>query len=263
MTRSKSHERDALDLYDEVDKLFDIAFPPPNAQYAPGSGEAEPRDGLLVSFIDACLTNLGWSREVLAELMATDVQLIDAILDGTLPESAIDDDLLADLGHAIGYDPGLLKMLVKYTKTPQADLEILVEKLIDFAVDGSVALETVEAFAAQVKEIEALHEDLANLLLHVFGGYYSAQVAGDRRQRILYQAVIKKIKAVIGSYQTDLEEAQAHIRHMRDNYQGEIKSIQAMLNELRAHQVFESLFDRDQLDLDMLRAAIREKIDSL
>lgn len=267
--KSKPQGRTALELFeeDELDSLFNVAFPPPNVQYTSRvrgeTAQAHTGDGLLVSFVEACMTNLGWSSQVLADTMATDVQLIDAIMDGTLPESALDEDLLADLGHAIGYDPGVLRMLVKYSKTPQADLEMLVEKLIDFAIDGTEAVETVQAFAAQVKELESLQEDLANLLLQVFGGYYGAEVADDRKQRILYQAVIKKIKAVIASYQSDLEETQTHIQHMRDNYQGEIKSMQAMVHELRAHQMFDTIMDQGTLNLDMLRAAIREKIDSI
>lgn len=263
--KSKPQGRTALELFeeDELDSLFNIAFPPPNVQYTTADGAPQGGDGLLVSFIEACMTNLGWSPEVLADTMATDVQLIEAIMDGTLPESALDEDLLGDLGHAVGYEPGILKMLVKYSKTPQADLEMLVEKLIDFAIDGTEAVETVQAFASQVKEIESLQEDLANLLLQVFGGYYGAEVADDRKLRILYQAVIKKIKAVIASYQSDLEETQNQIKHMRDNYQGEIKSVQAMVNELRAHQMFDTILDEGTLDLDMLRTAIREKIESI
>lgn len=248
---------------DELDDLFNIAFPPPNVQHSSVDGIPQQGDGLLVTFLDACLSNLGWSRDVLAETMATDVQLIDAIMDRTLPESAIDEELLADLAHAIGYDPGILKLMVQYSKTPQADLEVLVDKLIDFAIDGTDAVETLEAFSAQAQELDTLQQGLANLLLQVFGGYYSAEVADDRKQRILYQAVIKKIKAVIASYQSDLEEARALLGSIRENYQAEINSIQAMVDDMRRDQVFKAFMDLDVIDREGLRAAIMERIENI
>lgn len=252
----------ALDLFreDELDNLFNIAFPPPNVQYCARDDEAAPGEGLLVSFMEACMANLGWTRGELAEVMATDVILIDAIFDRTLPESAIDESLIADLAHALGYEPSILRMMVEYSKTPQADLEILVDKLIDFAVDGTDAVETIAAFSTQAEELDTLQQELASLLLNVFGGYYSAEIADDRKRRMMYQALIKKVKAVIASYQRDMEEAQALLSGMRENYRAEINSIQKMVGELHKHDAIKAIMEANELDREDLREGLRSRI---
>jgi hypothetical protein len=64
------------------------------------------------AFIDVALTNLSMSRSVLARELQIEDELADAILDGLLPLSEIDDEFLIDIGRVIQYEPNLLRIML-------------------------------------------------------------------------------------------------------------------------------------------------------
>jgi hypothetical protein len=67
---------------------------------------------LLGTFLQACLDNLGYSREDFADRLDVEPEFADAILEGLLPASEIDDSLLQEIATAIDYEPNLLKILL-------------------------------------------------------------------------------------------------------------------------------------------------------
>jgi len=249
---------------DELDDLFNFAFPPPNAQSTFEGETPVEQELLLVGFLDACLTNRGLGRDDLADLLSTDVELIDAIFDSTLTADDLEGDLLADIAHALGYEPVILQLMLDYSKTPQTDLNVLVEKLVHFAVDGGATLAMNEnGFKSQAEELDMIQTELANLLMQGFGGYYNAEIEHDPKQRILYEGVIKAVKAAIANYQADIEEARTMIQRVKDSYRAEIRSIQTMIEELRTVQAVEAIMKNDDLSRDLLRARIIEKLENM
>jgi len=253
------NEQPFIDLFeeDEIDRLFDVAFPPPNAQSTFEDGEEQA--SMFIMFLQACLSNRGWSREDLADSMATDAELIDAIFDGTIPESEIEGDILVDLAHAVGYEPTILSLMLDYTRTPQTDLNDLVERLVRSAVDGDAPAIEGNDINFETEELHTIQTELANLLLQGFGGYYDAQREDDQKQRLLYDRVIKAIKAAITNYQADVEEAQAMILGIKDSYRAEIKAIQTMIEELRTVRAVEAIVKNDDKTRNSQQVRIIEK----
>ena len=73
---------------------------------------------LLGTFLDACLTNLGRTRADFARALDIEPELADAVLDGLLPISEIDDGFLAEIAGAVGYEPNVLRALVGRAVVP-------------------------------------------------------------------------------------------------------------------------------------------------
>ena len=70
------------------------------------------------AFVTACLTNLGYSRAYFANELDIEPELADAVLDGLLPESEIDDDFVAEIARIIRYEPNLLRVILGRGTTP-------------------------------------------------------------------------------------------------------------------------------------------------
>jgi hypothetical protein len=71
-----------------------------------------PPARLLGLFVETALTNRGRSRRYFARALDLDMELADAILDGTLPTSEIDDGLLADIAQVIRHDANTLRLIL-------------------------------------------------------------------------------------------------------------------------------------------------------
>lgn len=70
------------------------------------------------AFLEACLKNLGRSRADFARQLVIERELADAILDGLLPESEIDDEFLIEIAKAINYEPNLLRVMLERSTSP-------------------------------------------------------------------------------------------------------------------------------------------------
>jgi hypothetical protein len=70
------------------------------------------RAQLLGTFLQACLDNLGYSRTDFASRLDVEPEFADALLDGLLPASEINDGLLQEIATAVDYEPNLLKILL-------------------------------------------------------------------------------------------------------------------------------------------------------
>jgi hypothetical protein len=68
--------------------------------------------GLLGAFLRACLSNLGRSPADFAKALDIEQELGDAILEGLLPVSEIDDEFLAEIARAVGHEPATLRAIV-------------------------------------------------------------------------------------------------------------------------------------------------------
>lgn len=67
---------------------------------------------LLGTFLQTCLDNLGYSRDDFAQRLDVEPEFADALLDGLLPVSEMNDLLLQEIAGAIDYEPNLLKILL-------------------------------------------------------------------------------------------------------------------------------------------------------
>jgi hypothetical protein len=63
-------------------------------------------------FLTEALANRNMSRAAFADALDMERPLADAILDGILPASELNNDLLAEVAGVIGYDANLLRILL-------------------------------------------------------------------------------------------------------------------------------------------------------
>jgi hypothetical protein len=103
------------DSFDRLQKNVLAAVRQNQTQPAHSSGKAKTF-GL---FVDECRKNRKMSRTAFAEALEMEPELAAAILDGLLPESELNDDLLAEIAVVIGYQVGDLQMLLG--RAPKSD----------------------------------------------------------------------------------------------------------------------------------------------
>ena len=96
----------------EVNKQRQATPHPPNA------GNAARLLGL---FLQVNLTLHGKTPNELGAALELESELVDAILEGLLPASQLDDDLLIDLAQFIGYAPNILRIILKQNIIPSND----------------------------------------------------------------------------------------------------------------------------------------------
>jgi hypothetical protein len=72
----------------------------------------EKRARALGLFLGECLQHIGLSREEFAGALAMEQELAEAILDGVLPVSELDDDLLQQISLVIGCNLELLRTIL-------------------------------------------------------------------------------------------------------------------------------------------------------
>ena len=95
------------------DRLRKAVFAELQKQRSQAEGEAPiDRAKVFGTFVDVALNNLGISRSGFARTLHIEDELANAILDGLLPESEIDDAFLADIAQAIQYEPNLLRVML-------------------------------------------------------------------------------------------------------------------------------------------------------
>lgn len=100
MTDPRSSEKRRQLIRAETEKQRQSAHTP--SEYA----------ALLGAFLQACLSNLGRSPADFAEALSIEQELADAVLDGLLPVSEIDDEFLNDIARAVGHEPAILRAIV-------------------------------------------------------------------------------------------------------------------------------------------------------
>ena len=63
-------------------------------------------------FLTACLENLEMSRQMFAQALNIDLELAEGILDGVLPNTEIDDGLMAAIARVVGFEDSLLRIIL-------------------------------------------------------------------------------------------------------------------------------------------------------
>lgn len=99
-----------MDSHDALRKsiLDELAREAPNGQYS----EEQLRAVALGRFIEACLQQVHLSRHEFAVRLDMEDELAEAIIEGILPVSELDEDLLQHISLIIGCDPILLKQFI-------------------------------------------------------------------------------------------------------------------------------------------------------
>jgi len=103
---------------DSFDKLRKAVMTELARQRKAGPSDTPSRAKLLGDFLQACISNLKLSRADFAKKLDIERALADAILDGLLPDSEIDDDFLRDIAQAVEYEPNLLRVMLGRAITP-------------------------------------------------------------------------------------------------------------------------------------------------
>lgn len=80
------------------------------AQTETPPNKIEPK--LLGSFLAAYMDNNAIRPKDMAEILGTDEDFIQVMIDGMIPDSLIDDDLIDEMAWAIGYEPRHLRMIL-------------------------------------------------------------------------------------------------------------------------------------------------------
>ena len=100
-------------MTDSLDKLRKAVFAELEVQrQRPRVENNNHQEKLLGDFLSVALKNLRRSRADFARILDIEQELAEAILDGILPVSEIDDEFLADIAIAVDYEPNVLRALV-------------------------------------------------------------------------------------------------------------------------------------------------------
>lgn len=67
---------------------------------------------MLGLFLEVALNNRGRSRRHFARVLDIEQELADGILDGLLPESELDDDLLVEIARVVKHNPNTLRLML-------------------------------------------------------------------------------------------------------------------------------------------------------
>ena len=72
---------------------------------------------ILGAFLEATLRNQGIPKERFAAIIDAEEELVDALLEGLIPEDEIDDDLIVMMATAADTQPNILRILLGRTIT--------------------------------------------------------------------------------------------------------------------------------------------------
>jgi hypothetical protein len=115
---------EVISMTNPQDKLRKAVFAELEAQrQRPPKPYSPHREKLLGDFLRACLSNLKRSSTDFARALDIEQELADAILEGLLPVSEIDDEFLAEIAAAVDYEPGVLRALVGRTVSGSSKAE--------------------------------------------------------------------------------------------------------------------------------------------
>lgn len=89
-----------VDKYESTKQTVLNAVRERAAQTRPTRISSGPKN--LGLYLQKCLQSRQMSRVAFAQTLDMDIELLDGILDGVLPESELHDDLLAELAEAAG-----------------------------------------------------------------------------------------------------------------------------------------------------------------
>lgn len=84
----------------------------------PSASPTQDRARVFGIFVQECLQNLGLSRSDFAQALDMEPELADGILEGVLPASELNDDLLMDIAQVLSYEPNVLKIMLNATPVP-------------------------------------------------------------------------------------------------------------------------------------------------
>jgi hypothetical protein len=70
------------------------------------------RARVLGLFIDECLKNRNISRDQFAKKLDMERELADAVLNGLLPASELNNETLAEIAAVIGHEPNVLRIIL-------------------------------------------------------------------------------------------------------------------------------------------------------
>lgn len=76
---------------------------------------------LLGMFLETALANRGRSRRYFARALDIEAELAEAILEGTLPASEIDDAFLVEIAQVVKHEPNTLRLFLGREIVPAAD----------------------------------------------------------------------------------------------------------------------------------------------
>ncbi len=183
------------DLFDRghsgnVDDLLALILPA-----EPPTPNSPTAFNLLANFLGARLANQGWLPADVAQRMQVKPELVHALLNGSLPEAQLTDDLLMRLATAIEYEPNPLRMMLgrKFDRTEDntTPAEPIAEQAdADFEIDPEVVFEVLQ------EEIEEHLDQLTNLLEHLQQGYHENAHQNSHRAR-QQEFFIKQVEMVM------------------------------------------------------------------
>lgn len=224
-------ENDIFDYFaeDDIDILFEFAFPPSSSR----------SDGnVLIPFLNACLSNLGWSRADLSNHSSVSIELINALFDGDLTLSQIDQEIINEISYALGYDPSSIMIFIEYENGQSTPSEI-VDRLVDVGLND-------EGITDHSARLDALQQDLLNILVAGLEGYFSLGKS-DQRAQLKYQGLIERVEGIINLYRDEIGNTKSRIEQIRLNFEAEIRSMQSIISQLEATKAIDTMINEGKL----------------
>lgn len=154
------------DLFDRgrsgnVDDLLALILPA-----EPPTPNSPTAINLLANFLTARLANQDWSPAEVAQRLKVEPEFVQGLLNGSLPEAKLTDDLLVRLAAAIEYEPNMLRILLgrEFERTVRDTVpdEPVAQKVdADFEEDPEVVFEVFqEAIEEHLDHLTVLLEQL-------------------------------------------------------------------------------------------------------
>jgi plasmid maintenance system antidote protein VapI len=179
---AKIDKFDNFDMFEDVDNLLAMVIPDDAADEARAYA-------LFLSFLDARMANLDWAADHLASKLDVKVEWVIALLNGKIPPSRLNDEMLARIAQAIDYEPNLLRVMLNREFTPALD-----------SADSQAAEQ--ESYSG---EIEWLLDKVAEYLLERVDRRYAERHQADRRKTRHHDFVIKQIEMIVERHRTDIK----------------------------------------------------------
>ncbi|MBZ0286730.1 MAG: hypothetical protein K8I30_03880 [Anaerolineae bacterium] len=149
----------------------------------------------LGGFLDACLSNLGWTPDELARRAAVETVLIEGLLNGSLPDTVVNDALLVKIAQTVGYQPNVLRILLGREFVPTAEPE---------EPQPAAEVEDDEEFdlSSYLEEYDRLHDQMVEQLLDMLDERHTARRRNRKSQQ--HEFIVQHIETLIARYRADV-----------------------------------------------------------
>lgn len=194
------------DDFSDVDELLDLIRPQVNREGGVfDSPDSDSLVTLLGDFLEGQLANLGWSIAELATQTQIDSYFLEDILTGSADHHDITDSVLNQLAQAIGYDPNILRIVMRRDIEPMSPNTQLTPESEQDNHD----------YATLQHEIEKHLDVITDLFLQTIDNRYSPTTTQHPDKKVDYDLAIKEIQLIIAQHRADVKHVESLLKQLK------------------------------------------------